>query len=60
MQLHAVIQVSQDGRNWTPIGDDPPIPVAFLAGYAFVRAVLIYVAEKGDEMIDVTPETRDT
>ena len=55
MQIHAVIEVSQDNTNWTPLGYEPPIPIALLSGYAFVRAVLVYVCESGDELMDVTP-----
>jgi hypothetical protein len=58
MKLHAVIQVSQDGHNWTILAFEPPIPLTLLAGWAFVRPALIYLAEPGDEAIDVTPTDR--
>jgi hypothetical protein len=55
MKLRAVIQVSQDGIHWTILAFEPPIPLTLLAGWAFVRPALIYLAERDDEAIDGTP-----
>lgn len=49
MRLTAIIEVSQDGRNWTILAYDPPIPLALLAGYAYLRPVLVYATEPGEE-----------
>lgn len=59
MRLTAIIEVSQDGRNWTILGHAPPIPLALLAGYAFVRPTLVYASEPGDEPRDLTPRRAD-
>jgi hypothetical protein len=48
MKIRAVLQASQDSRNWTILDYDPPIPTAILTGYAYVRVALIYQAERGD------------
>jgi hypothetical protein len=55
MRIHAVLEASQDGRNWTILAYDPPIPLALLAGYQFVRPALVYATESGDELRELTP-----
>lgn len=56
MRIHAIIEVSQDGHNWTILGHAPPIPLALLAGYQYVRPTLVYATESGETTPrDLTP-----
>jgi len=58
MRIHAVLEGSQDGRTWVTLAYEAPIPLALLAGWAYLRPALVYAAESGDQAQDVTPRLR--